>query len=186
MVCPRYSWMPAVTTVLQRALRTGRLKRGFDTTLEVLANERHGLEHLRHKTGTEQKARVSRLILISSDASERLLREIALTLLRNAPRVLALALQADSATLGSLPFGPNTIVKVLLLDHKDTVAEMLIAAAQQKRKKCGVRCREFGVVGATPCGCPMGNKGTTFRLYFSLFGSKEKYQKKSRPQLGPD
>ena len=122
----------AVTTVLQRALRTGRLKRGFDTTLEVLANERNGLAHLRNKTGTEQKARVSRLILVSSDASERLLREIALTLQRNAPRVLALVLQADSATLGSLLFGPDTNVKVLLLDHKDTVAEMLIAAAQQK------------------------------------------------------
>jgi hypothetical protein len=129
-----------VTTVLQRALRTGRLKRGFETTLEVLANERHGLANLRHKTGTEQKARVSRLILISSDASERLLREIALTLQRNAPRVLALALQADSATLGSLLFGPDTNVKVLLLDHKETVAEMLIAAAQQKGKSA-----EFGV-----------------------------------------
>jgi hypothetical protein len=122
-----------VTAVLQRALRTGRLKRGFETTLEVLANERHGLEHLRNKTGTDQKARVSRLILISSDASERLLREIAYTLQRNAPRVLALVLQADSAKLGSLLFGPDTNVKVLLLDHKETVAEMLIAAAQQNK-----------------------------------------------------
>ena len=34
---------------------------------------------------------------------------------------------------GSLLFGPDTIVKVLLLDHKDTVAEMLIAAAQQNK-----------------------------------------------------
>ena len=38
---------------------------------------------------------------------------------------------ADSAALGSLLYGPDTHAKVLLLDHKDAVAEMLIAAAQQ-------------------------------------------------------
>jgi hypothetical protein len=121
----------AVTTVLQRALRTARLKRGFETTLEILANEHRGLAKLQKKTGQSQKARVSRLILASSDASERLLREIALALERNTPRVLALGLLADSATLGSLLYGPDTHVKVLLLDHKEAVAEMLIAAAQQ-------------------------------------------------------
>ena len=121
----------AITTVLQRALRTARLKRGFETTLEILANEHRGLAKLQNKTGQSQKARVSRLILASSDASERLLREIALALERNTPRVLALGLLADSATLGSLLYGPDTHVKVLLLDHKEAVAEMLIAAAQQ-------------------------------------------------------
>jgi hypothetical protein len=128
---PKIPLDASVTTVLQRALRTGRIKRGFDTALEVLANERRGLSKLQSKTGQVQKARVSRLILISSDASERLQREIAGTLERNAPRLLALTLQADSATLGSLLYGPDTLVKVLMLDHKDSVAEMLIAGAQQ-------------------------------------------------------
>jgi hypothetical protein len=121
-----------VKTVLQRALRTNRLKRGFETTLDILANERRGLVKLQNKTGLEQKARVSRLILASSDASERLLREIANALQRNTPRVLALVLQADSTTLGSLLYGADSRVKVLLIDHKDTVAEMLIAGAQQE------------------------------------------------------
>jgi len=77
---------------------------------------------------------VSRLILTSSDCSDRLLREIGDALQRHAPRVLAMGLQADSATLGSLLYGANAYVKVLLLDHKDTVAEMLIAGAQQAEK----------------------------------------------------
>ncbi len=124
----------AITTALQRALRTGRLKRGLETTLDVLANERRGLEKLQKKTGQTQKARVSRLILTSSDCSDRLLREIGDTLQRNAPRVLALGLQVDSAKLGSLLYGANAHVKVLLLDHKDAVAEMLIAGAQQAKK----------------------------------------------------
>ena len=40
-----------VKIVLQRALRTGRIKRGFETTLDILANERRGLAKLRNKTG---------------------------------------------------------------------------------------------------------------------------------------
>jgi hypothetical protein len=130
---PKIQLDAAVTTVLQRALRTARLKRGFETTLDVLSNELRGLTKLQSKTGKVQAPRVSRLILASSDASERLLREIEDALQRNAPRVLALGLQADSATLGSLLYGADTHVKVLLLDHKDAVAEMLIAAAQQAR-----------------------------------------------------
>ena len=121
----------AITATLQRALRTGRLKRGLETTLDVLNNERRGLAKLQNKTGTPQEARVSRIILISSDASGRLRREIGNAVRRNAPRVLAMDLQADSATLGSLLYGADALVKVLLLDHKDTAAEMLIAAAQQ-------------------------------------------------------
>jgi len=120
-----------ITTTLQRALRTGRLKRGFETTLDVLANERHGLAKLQKKTGKIQAPRVSRLILTSNDCSQRLLREIEDALQLHAPRVLALGLQADSATLGSLLYGADTNVKVLLLEHKDAVAEMLIAGAQQ-------------------------------------------------------
>ena len=129
---PEIALDASVQAVLQRSLRTGRLKRGFETTLDVLANERRGLENLQQKTGTDQKARVSRLILISSDVSERLRREIARALERHAPRVLALSLRTDSAELGRLLYGPDTIVKVLLLDHKEAVAEMLIAAAQPK------------------------------------------------------
>jgi len=46
--------------------------------------------------------------------------------------VLALALTADSARIGSLLFGADSHAKVLLLDHKEAVAGMLIAAARQK------------------------------------------------------
>jgi len=134
---PKIKLDAAVTTALQRALRTTRLKRGFETALEILSNERRGLAKLRNKTGREQKARVSRLMLISSDASDRLRREIEGALERNTPRVLAISLLADSAALGSLLYGPDTHVKVLLLDHKDTVAEMLIAAAQQHARRQG-------------------------------------------------
>ncbi len=122
----------SVQTALQRALRTGRLSRGLETALEKLENEKRGLEHLRRQTGEQQAARVSRLILVSSDASERLRGEIERAIERHAPRVLALALTADSARIGSLLFGANAHAKVLLLDHKEAVAGMLIAAAQQR------------------------------------------------------
>jgi hypothetical protein len=121
----------AMKTALQRALRTGRIRRGFETVLDVLDNERRGLAKLQKKTGQAQKGRISRLILASSDCSNRLRREIAETLKRNEPRVLALELQGDSASLGQLLYGPDAHVKVVLLDHKDTVADVLIAAAKQ-------------------------------------------------------
>jgi hypothetical protein len=124
----------SVQAVLQRALRTGRLSRGLETALEKLEKEKRGLAHLQRQTGKQQAARVSRLILLGSDASERLRGEVARTLERHAPRVLALALAADSARIGSLLFGANARAKVLLLDHKEAVAGMLIAAAQQADK----------------------------------------------------
>jgi len=135
-----------IQTVLQRALRTGRLGRGFETALEKLENERRGLAHLQRQTGEQQAARVSRLILVSSDASERLRSEVARALEHHAPRVLALILAADSAQVGSLLFGADSRAKVLLLDHKEAVAGMLIAAAQQKEKSAefGVRSSEEG------------------------------------------
>jgi hypothetical protein len=129
---PEIALDASVQTVLQRALRTGRLTRGFDTTVEKLENERRGLAHLQRTTGEQQKARVSRLILLSSDTSERLRSEVSRAIERHAPRVLALNLTADSARIGSLLFGADSRAKVLLLDHKEAVTGMLIAAAQQK------------------------------------------------------
>jgi hypothetical protein len=120
-----------IQAVLQRALRTGRLGRGLETALETLGNEQRGLAHLQRQTGQPQAGRVSRLILVSSDASDRLRGEVARAIERHAPRVLALALAADSARIGSLLFGANARAKVLLLDHKEAVAGMLIAAARQ-------------------------------------------------------
>lgn len=137
---PEIALDATVQTVLQRALRTGRLTRGLETALEKLENERRGLAHLQRQTGEQQAGRVSRLVLLSSDASERLRSEVARALERHAPRVLALALTADSARIGSLLFGADSHAKVLLLDHKEAVAGMLIAAAQQKDKSA-----EFGV-----------------------------------------
>jgi len=123
----------SVRSSLQRSLRTGRLRRGLETALEELEKERRGLAHLERTTGTQQAGRVSRLILASSDASERLLGEIARALERHAPRALALVLKAGSTELGSLLFGADSHAKVLLLDHKEAVADMLIAAAQQHK-----------------------------------------------------
>jgi len=120
-----------IQTVFQRALRTGSLSRGLENTVEKLENEQRGLVHLQRVTGKQQAARVSRLILLSSDASERLRGEVVRAAERHAPRALALALAADSACIGSLLFGADSHAKVLLLDHKEAVAGMLIAAGRQ-------------------------------------------------------
>jgi hypothetical protein len=69
--------------------------------------------------------RVSRLCLFTTDGAERFYRQVERCLTAHAPRVLGAFLDADGATLGKVLYGPDTSVKLILVDHKDAVSTIL-------------------------------------------------------------
>jgi hypothetical protein len=119
-----------LTDVLASAHAAGRIVRGFDEAERVLAAEARGLAHVDRRTDAPTRgSRVSRLLLLADDGSERFYRNVESMLSRHAPRVLALRLATDERGLGALLFGPEQVARLLLVEHKASVSECLLALA---------------------------------------------------------
>lgn len=122
-----------LAAALKSAFSAGRIVRGMEAAERVLALEQQGLEHVDRKTGIDRGLRVSRLLVLADDGSERFYRSVASLLRRHAPRVLALRLPLDECALGRLLFGPDQVARLLLVEHKDAVSALLLALAAQWR-----------------------------------------------------
>lgn len=118
-----------VGAALRRAFSTGRLVRGIDAAEKVLAAEQRGQQRVDRDIGVDRGARISRLLVLADDGSERFYRSVDFLLRRHAPRVLALRLDASQEVVGSLLFGPDQVARLVLIQHKDAVAAVLLALA---------------------------------------------------------
>jgi len=122
------------TTALRRALAAlgpaGRLVRGLEAAESTLAGERRGLDALPEEMRREQGARVSRVLLVSADGTERFHRQVERLLRSHAPRVLACRLDWSSAELGAAAFGPGAVAKLVLSGHKSAAAALLEALVE--------------------------------------------------------
>jgi hypothetical protein len=114
---------------MKKALGKARLQRrvrvGFEDVTEKLAAEKKGLAELRQKTAALQNERISRLLLFSNDCAHRFCREIAQILISHEPRILGCRLDIDGEALGKLITGKSGIIKVILIEHKDAVSDVL-------------------------------------------------------------
>jgi hypothetical protein len=121
----------AVTDTLLNALKKARMQRrirfGYDEIMEKLAAEKKGIDELLQKTKSPQKERISRLLLFSNDGASRLYRHIEQTLLEHQLRILGCKLDIESTKLGPAITGGHTGIKVILVEHKDAVADVLRA-----------------------------------------------------------
>jgi len=115
----------ALKNVLLTARRAGRVIRGLEAAAEKLDNERYGL--LKLKQHVDQGERISRLVLMANDGSNHFYRKVERLLEKHAPRVLGCIVDADCCSLGSLLFGPGSIAKLVLVDHKEDVSRILLA-----------------------------------------------------------
>ena len=122
---------PGLESALRAAFSAGRIVRGFEMAERVLAGEEKGLAHVDRSSGVERGRRVSRLLVLADDGSERFYREVELLLHRHAPRVLALRLSLDEHSLGQMIFGTDQVARLLLIEHKDAVSKVLLALATQ-------------------------------------------------------
>jgi hypothetical protein len=128
---PRAKIASPLATALRSADSAGRIIRGREGAERALATEDRGLKHVDRKTGVERGRRVSRLLVLADDGSERFYRDVEWLVNRHAPRILALRLYADEHALGTLLFGPNQVARLLLIAHKDAVSAVLLALATQ-------------------------------------------------------
>lgn len=115
---------------LQMEHRRGRVVRGFESIERNLATEAKGLKLVDEKTDSQRGQRFSRLLIISNDGAERYYRKVESLLLKHGSRVLAIVLDADSSKLGHLFFGEGKTVKMLLLEHKESVASALFSLSE--------------------------------------------------------
>jgi hypothetical protein len=118
-------------TTLRRALRTGRLVRGLESAEQKLATEERGLRLVDQSSGVTRGGRVSRLLLLANDGSDGFYRQVENLLRRHAPRVLAVRLDVDATGLGEPLYGAGSTARLLMIQHKKAVAEVLFRLAEQ-------------------------------------------------------
>ena len=120
---------PELEAALRNAYRAGRVVRGLENAEKRLALEERGLSLADRKSAVERGVRVSRLLVLADDGAERFYRKVESLLRRNGTRILAVRLDVGAATLGELLFGPGRLARLLMLEHKDAVTEVLLAMA---------------------------------------------------------
>ena len=109
-----------------------RVRYGFDDIFDKLAGEKKGIDELLQKTKSPQQDRVSRLLLFSNDGAERLYRHIEQVLIEHHNRILGCKLDVDSKTLGQMVTGRTAGIKVILVEHKDAVSDVLLSLIENK------------------------------------------------------
>jgi hypothetical protein len=120
---------------LRRAVKSaysaGRVTRGLEGVEKQLKAEALGLAHVDRRSGAARGQRVSRMVLVADDAAERMYRRVETLSRRHPGRLLVLRLNCSGEELGALLFGPEGVAKLLMLDHKDAVADVLVALATE-------------------------------------------------------
>jgi hypothetical protein len=121
---------PELAVALRNSLGAGRVVRSLESAERTLAAEERGLSLVDRQSVVPRGVRVSRLLVMADDGAERFYRQVERLLLRHGPRVLAVRLDVDADTLGELVFGPGHRARLLLLDHKEAVSEVLLSMAE--------------------------------------------------------
>lgn len=124
---PLFQFSIHIKEALSSARRTGRLTRGIDEAEKMLDAERAGILSVDKKTGSERVERISRLIVVANDGSDRFYRQTKKVVEQNKPRVMVIALDITSFELGEAIFGPGKRALFLLINHKDAVINLLIS-----------------------------------------------------------
>ena len=116
---------------LRNASRGGKVVRGLESALRLLADEHRGITLADRRSGAQRGSRISRLLILADDGADRFYRTVESLLRRHGSRVLAVRIEADAATLGALLFGPDRIARLIMIEHKDAVSTVLFALAGQ-------------------------------------------------------
>ncbi|MFO0687350.1 MAG: hypothetical protein U0900_01430 [Myxococcota bacterium] len=119
---------PALVNALFEARRARRLVRGLEEAEAALRAQALGIGGAR---GVDAPVpdRISRLLLVSEDGSDRFFRKIS-SLLRQYSKMLEVYVCAcDEQALGGAVFGEGRRARAVLVDHKEAVVQVLRAIA---------------------------------------------------------
>lgn len=119
-------WTPAVQTGLAAVLVNEHLLQGLDLIERAMRKELNGLKAVAQKSNNPMPERMSRLLLLASDGSERFYRQAESILLEHRGRMTACILTADSVVLGAAVSKKNLPVKGLLITDRKSLEGFLI------------------------------------------------------------
>lgn len=103
---------------LRLTARTGRIAQGLESIAKLLDDEKKGLLHVQTKTAQAPANRMSRLLLISNDGSERFYRQTENLLKKHGERLWCCRLNASSEELGAIATMGGNPAKAVLIDDK--------------------------------------------------------------------
>jgi hypothetical protein len=118
---------PELAAALRNVLSAGQVVRSLEEAERTLDAEERGLHLVDRRSDIPRGVRISRLLLLADDGAERFYRQVERLLRRHGHRVLAVRLEVDADTLGESIFGPNHLVRLLMLDHKKAVCEAILS-----------------------------------------------------------
>lgn len=107
------------------ARRARRLARGLEGAESLLAAEEAGIKKAASSQADLSRVRISRLLIVSGDGSERFYRQVEKLHDRFANRLEVLLLDCDEEALGAAAFGRGRRARALLIHHKDAVVRFL-------------------------------------------------------------
>jgi hypothetical protein len=127
IMVPTASWSDSLAVALTSAQREGRLERGLERAERALQREVRGLSLADARSATQRGLRVSRLLLVSNDGTERFYRQVERLVSAQGPRLLTVYVDADAGQLAGVVPQALGVVRALLIEHKDNVARVLLA-----------------------------------------------------------
>ena len=116
---------------LWRARLQGRVRLGFEDIFEKLISEKKGISLVSQQAQTPYGQRISRLLFFANDGAERFYRQIAQVLLDHSPRLLGCQLDINGDALGQFITGKSGIIKIIMIEHKDAVSDVLRAMVSE-------------------------------------------------------
>lgn len=118
----------ALVSAIFEARRARRLVRGLEAAEAALEAQRRGLGAQRVsalQASPRAPQRISRLLLISDDGSDRFYRSVDRLKKKHGAVLEVLRVTCDELQLGAAIFGPGKRVRAFLVEHKDAVVRVL-------------------------------------------------------------
>lgn len=119
---------PKLRQELSRALELGFATQGLEQIGAELSREQKGLDALREKTPqSPQSSRISRILLVANDGSERFYRECESLLNHYSQRLLVCRLDIAGEDLGLALTQRPKLLRALLVTDRKAAARVLLA-----------------------------------------------------------
>ncbi len=127
---PHMSFNENVRNALKSIYASKHLIQGLEAIGSHLDKELKGLKALAKKSGETQNDRLSRLLILSNDGSERFYHNAESILNRHSSRSMAIIIEASSEELGEAFTKKSNPAKALLIDERKSLEAFLSAIAE--------------------------------------------------------
>jgi hypothetical protein len=124
---PTLEMNDALAKELGRMLVFDQATQGLEAIVELLAKEQKGLDALNRKSPDQpQRERISRLLLVASDGSERFFHDCDSLMTKYASRMICCRIKLTGDELGARVLPKPRLVRAILIHDKKAVSRVLL------------------------------------------------------------